>query len=140
MARNTILIRGNAREESILFDEATRPGSLMEITSTGVQKHNTAGGAVLVLAFAREQHENQGADVDDLIASGDNAAVIFPELGAKINAVTSDTIARGGAVESDGDGGVRAYGSGYRIGVAVSASDLSGAVGRVEIILNPIGV
>jgi len=138
MARNKILIRGSAREESSLFDEAVTPGMLVELTATGVQKHSTAGG-VAALAFAREQHENQGGDVDDDIPASDYGTVLFPCLNAKVNAYTSDTIARGDWVESDGAGGVRLYGSGYRLGQAVSASDLSGTNGRVEIILNPIG-
>lgn len=137
--RNKILIRGNAREESSLFTVQTRPGMLLEIVAGGgVKPHATAGG-VASMMFAREQHENQGGDVDDQIAAADYGTILFPELGAKINAVTSDTIARGDFVESDGAGGVRVYGSGYRIGQAVAASDLSGTVGRVEIIVNPIG-
>lgn len=136
--RNKILLRGMAREEDEIFGEATRPGSLLRVTSSGVSKHNVAGGVATPI-FAREQHENQGGDVDDNIPSGDTGTVLYPALGAKINAVTDDTIARGDWVESDGTGGVRTYGSGYRIGQAVAASDLSGSVGRVEIVINPIG-
>lgn len=137
--RNTILLAGDAREDSGLADGAITPGSLVQLTSTGYND-NVSAGAVCIPAFAREQHENQGADVDDNIASGDNFTVLFPQHGAVINALTSDTIARGEYVESDGSGGVRLYGSGFRIGQAQTASDLSGSNGRVEIVISPLGV
>lgn len=136
--RNTVLVRGMAREEDALADEAITPGMLVELTATGVQRHNAAGGVATPI-FAREQKENQGADIHDEIASGDYVTCLYPKLGDVINAYTEDTIALGGWVESDGDGGVRAYGSGYRIGQARKASDFSGTTGRVEIIINPIG-
>lgn len=138
--RNTILIRGNAREENALITTgASRPGSLMQHVATGYKKHATAGGAAAVIVL-KEQHETQGNDIDDNVAQNDKATVLFPELGAVINFVTSDTIARGEWVESDGAGGVRLYGSGYRIGIAQAASDLSGTVGRVEVAVQPIGL
>ena len=140
MARNTILLRGTPHEESGIASGAIRPGMLVEPTSTGHFKaHDTAGGAAAAL-FAREQHENQGNGIDDNIASGDDVTVLFCSAGDKINAVTDDTIAKDEFVESAGDGKVRVYGSGYRIGYAVAASDLSGSVGRVEIIIAPVGV
>lgn len=137
--RNTILLDGGFREDTGLADGAITPGSLVQLTSTGYND-NVSAGAACVPAFAREQHENQGADVDDNIASGDTVTVIFPACGAVINALTSDTIARGEYVESDGAGGVRLYGSGFRIGQAQTASDLTGSNGRVEIVVAPLGV
>ena len=140
MSREAILLRGNAREENhLITDSAATPGMLMEQTATGYKKHATAGGAAIV-AVLREQHENQGADIDDNVAQNDQGTILFPELGAVVQFFTSDTIAKGGWVESDGVGGVRAYGSGYRIGQAKAASDLSGTNGRVEVIIAPIGV
>jgi hypothetical protein len=137
MARNKILLRDVGHWEDaevVVTDAVVRPGMLLEPTATGYRPHNTAGG-VASYVFARAQHENQGNDVDDTIAVGDSFAALVCAPGCKINAYTSDTIAKGGWVESDGTGGVRAYGSGYRIGRAYAASDLSGTVGRVEIIL-----
>lgn len=139
MARNEIMIRGSAREQNeLITNAATRPGSLLQQTATGYRAHQTAGGAAIV-AVLKEQHENQGNDIDDNVAQNDQGTVLFPELGAIVNFVTSDTIARGEWVESAGDGSVRLYGSGSRIGQARAASDLSGSVGRVEVIICPIG-
>ena len=73
------------------------------------------------------------------IAAGDEVVVLKPNLGATINAVTADTIARGDAVESAGNGAVRPHGSGAAIGIASKDSDLSGDVGRVEIVIAPLG-
>ena len=144
MARNTILLRGDAVEDSFTVEGGTaiRPGMLVEISpssAVSVQPHQTAGGAAAPI-FAREQHENQGGDIDDTIAVGDEVTVLYPNLGSIINAFTADTIDAGGWVESAGNGAVRAYGSGYRIGQARYASDLTGTYGRVEIIIAPIGL
>lgn len=139
MARNVILLRGKAREDSGIAGGAITPGALVQITSTGFND-NVGAGATCIPAFARAQHENDGAGIDDNIASGDEVTALYPECGAVINALTSDTIAKGEFVESDGAGGVRVYGSGFRIGQAQSASDLSGSNGRVEIIVAPLGV
>ena len=92
-----------------------------------------------VSLFARSQWENDGAGVDNDIVEGDEVVVLAPTLGSKINAATADTIERGEFVESAGDGNVRLHGSGYIIGVASADSDLSGTVGRVEIIVAPLG-
>lgn len=135
--RNVILLRGEPREEAGIASGVITPGMLVEPTSTGHYKaHATAGGACALL-FAREQWENDGNGIDDTIASGSEVAVLFCKAGDKINAATDDTIAKDEFVESAGDGKVRVYGSGYRIGYAQAASDLSGSVGRVEIVLNP---
>ena len=143
MARNVIVIRRSSdpREEGgIVSVGAIRPGMLVEPTSTGHYKAHDSAGAIAAPIFAREQHENDGHGVDDLIALGDNITVVFAQLGDVINCVTADTIAKDGFVESAGDGTVRAYGSGYRIGYARAASDLSGTVGRVEVVIAPVGV
>jgi hypothetical protein len=139
MPRNVILLRGKAREDSGIAGSAITPGSLVNVTSTGFND-NVAAGATCIPAFAREQHERDGRGIDDDIANADEVTVLYPELGAVINALTSDTVVRGDYVESDGSGGVRTYGSGFRIGQARTASDLSGTNGRVEIIIAPLGV
>lgn len=139
--RETIVLRGNPREEGFITSEAITPGMLVEIDPSNadqILKHATAGGPAAPW-FVREQHENQGADIDDNVASGDEATVVFAQTGDKINAYTSDTITQGDFVESDGVGGVRLYGSGSIVGVAAKDGDLSGTNGRVEIIIAPIG-
>lgn len=141
MARNTIILRapGTRNEFRGTSVYAITPGMLLELTAEDVyQPHSTAGGQA-ALFFAREQWENQGADVDDNIAVGDEFTVIAAQQGDVVNAYTSDTIAAGGWVESDGAGGVRAQGSGYGLGVARKASDLSGTNGRVEIVIASVG-
>lgn len=138
MPRNTILLRGQAREEEVTTTAAITPGMLVDM-GTGAA-HAVDGGQALPV-FAKEQHENQGAGIDDDIASGDEAIVLFPDHLAKINAFTSDTIAAGEPVTSDGSGGVRLADSGdYVIGEAAAASDLSGTNGRVEIWVAAQGV
>ena len=140
MARNKILLRDAGHIElDGVYTGATRPGSLLELTATGFRAEQTAGGQCIP-AFARAQHENDGADVDDNIPAQDTGTALLCGNGCIVNAVTTDTIARGTWVESAGSGKVRAYGSGQRIGQAVSASDLSGSVGRVEIIVCAAGL
>jgi hypothetical protein len=140
MARKKVVLRGTPREESFIASGAIRPGMLVEPTSTGHMKAHDTEGAAAATLFAREQHENDGADLDANIASGDEVTVVYAQPGDKINAVTDDTIDKDEWVESAGNGKVQPYNSGYRIGYAAAASDLSGSVGRVEIIIAPVGV
>ena len=139
--RNTILIRGRAvREDAGIASGSLTPGMLVEPTSTNHYKaHDTPGGAA-ALIFVRENFENNGNGIDDAVASGSNVPVLFVKAGDIVNAVTDDTIDKDEFVESAGDGKVQPYGSGYRIGYARAASDLSGTVGRVEIVIAPVGV
>lgn len=138
--RNRILLDGRAGYTEVdgIFTGATRPGSLLELTATGFRAEQTAGGQCIPV-FAREQHENQGADIDDNIPASDTGTALYCSNGCIVNAVTDDTIARGQWVESAGSGKVRLFGSGQRIGQAVTASDLSGTVGRVEILVCATG-
>lgn len=142
MARNTILLRGQAREEGrIATPYAITPGMLVELADAGAAIPHTTDEGMAFPMFAKEQHENQGAGIDDDIAIGDEVQILFPEQGAKINAFTSDTILEGEFVTSDGAGGVRLADSGsFVIGVAAADSDLSGTNGRVEIYVTPLGV
>jgi hypothetical protein len=135
MPRKVILLRGNAREESGIADATITPGMLLEFeTANGLSPHAGAGAAAAAI-FARAAHEDDGDGIDDNIASGSEVTAIYPEKGAKINAVTDETIDRGEFVQSAGDGKVALFDSGVIIGVASAASDLSGTVGRVEIII-----
>lgn len=141
MARNTILLRGDAREEARTVASAqVRPGMLVLLVgASSCRPYNVDGGQAFPV-FARAQHENQGADIDDLIAVGDEATLIFPEQGAKVNAYTTETIEAGDPVTPDNAGGLRVADSGdYVIGVATADSDLGGTVGRVEIVVGALG-
>jgi hypothetical protein len=142
MARNTILLRGMAREEGRIVETATiTPGMLVQLETGGeVIRHAVDGGQAFPM-FAKENHENDGAGIDTVIADADSITILFPEQGAKINAFTTDTIAEGDFVCSDGVGGVRLADSGdYVIGQASADSDLGGSVGRVEIYVAALGV
>lgn len=141
MARNTILLRGTAREEARISDPyAITPGMLCELADAGKAIPHTTDEGMAFPIFAKEQHENQGAGIDDDIAVGDEVVLLFPEQGAKINAFTSDTILEGDFVTSDGAGGVRVADSGsFVIGVAAADSDLTGTNGRVEIYVAALG-
>lgn len=139
--RQVILLQGDAIEQSGVASGTLTPGALVAPTGAGEQYavHIEAGGPAAPV-FVRAAHEHNGRGIDDTIASGNDVTTIRPGLGAKINAITEETIARGEWVESAGDGTVRPHGSGYRIGYADAASDLSGSVGRVLIVIAPIGV
>jgi hypothetical protein len=142
--RNTILIRGDwvHEENGLAVDYNITPGMLVEPTvdSNGVSgftPHATAAGAAAAL-FAQVQIRKTAtgptSGIDDEIPVGDGMSAIHARKGDVINAVTVETIIRGELVESAGDGTV-GLGSGTPIGVAYKDSDLSGTVGRVEIIV-----
>jgi hypothetical protein len=144
--RKTILLNGSAREQDFNMEIATGPGALVERSASdaaAVQPHSSAGGAALPM-FLREQHEDASSatvgGIDNNVVAGGTGTILFPQLGAVINCRTADTIVAGEWVESAGDGTVRLWGSGYRIGQAQTASDLSGTVGRVEVVIAPIGL
>ena len=135
MARNTILLRGNAREEGGIATSSTiTPGSFVVMSGTGEGWALAGASAVGPIAVARENHENNGDNISDVIAQNSTFTVIFPEWGAKINARTTDTIARGDEVTWAAAGRVALRDSGDALlGIAASASDLT--AGRVEIII-----
>jgi hypothetical protein len=108
MARNTILVRGNAREEKgIALNATITPGCLVSMSGTGVGwiKH-AAGVTIAPIAFAREQRERDGNTIDDVILQNDEFTVIYPETGAVINCVSGDTLIRGDEVTNAANGTV----------------------------------
>lgn len=142
--RRTIVLRGEWWEDAGPAGAEITPGMLLEPDPSdprGFLPHSTAGGPAAPV-FAREGSEMDGAGIDTPIPSGGEVKAAWVNLGAKINAVTSETISRGEFVESAGDGEVRPHapGSGYAIGIALSDSDLSGDIGRVEIAVAPNGI
>jgi hypothetical protein len=141
MARNTILLRGTALEETRLADlYAMTPGMLASLAAAGTVIPHSVDGGMAAPIFVRESHENQGAGIDTDIPIDGECPLLFPHLGAKVNALTADTIAEGDYVASAGDGGVRLADSlDWVVGVAAAASDLSGSNGRVEIYVYPLG-
>ncbi len=85
-------------------DAAITPGMLVELTSTGVKKHATAGGNALPM-FALED-ELQGNGIDDDYATDDKVQVWIPNRGDIVNALLKDeqNISVGDFLESDGEG------------------------------------
>jgi hypothetical protein len=109
--RNTIVLNGEVREESAIADVALIPGMLVEYDQAEagqVKLHATDGGNVIPVMFVREQHENDGHGISDQIAQDDTCTVVFPTNGARINAITEDTITVAGvALASSGNGLLR---------------------------------
>lgn len=135
MARNTILLRGSAREETgIATGSAITPGSAVVQSGAGAG-WAAAGAAAFAIAFARQQHENQGNTINDAIAQNDEMTIIFPEYGAKLLGVSSETIDRGDELTTAASGklAVRAVGEPL-IGIAVGPND---ADDRVEFYFTP---
>jgi hypothetical protein len=143
MARSVVLLRGDAREEAAINSSGGTiiPGWLVTYDPSEDAPHFIAHpdeGGVAAAIFARQNPEHDGKDLNTPIADEDSFTVIFPGKGAKVNAVTTDTILRGDYVESAGDGTVQEWdgSGGYVIGQAAEDSDLSHAtIGRVHIII-----
>jgi hypothetical protein len=141
MARRTIMLRGHYEVLTAKTSTAVRPGMFVEYNAGLFRPHNAAGEPAAPLV-ALADTENDGAGIDTNIASGASANAAIVSAGTVVNAVTADTIAQGEWVQSAGDGTVEPWneGSDHAIGYAISDSDLSGTVGRVEIIYAPIGL
>ena len=134
MARNKILLRGDAREEhGIATGSTITPGSFVVPSGSG-DGYSLAGTGATFVAVARENFENDGDGIGDAIAQNSSFTVIFPETGAKILARTTATIDRGEELTFGANGTVALRDSGDSLlGHAASASDLT--AGRVEIII-----
>lgn len=136
--RNTILLRGNAREESGIATGSTiTPGSFVVMSGDGegwALAGTTSNGPI---AVARQNVENNGDGISTVIAQNSTFTVIFPEQGAKINARTTATISRGDEVTYGANGTVAVREAGEPLlGIASSASDLTDS--RVEIIIGGV--
>lgn len=113
MASNTILssAAGPVDEESGIASEALTPGELIERGgSDDFQAHSTAADDA-IRRFARAQEENQGADVDTDIASGDEVTCLLPSSGDKVLMRAGEAIAENDFVESNGSGRAQTLGT-----------------------------
>jgi len=88
-------------------DEAITPGMLVEITSTGVKKHATAGGTALPI-FALE-NELEGEEIGTALTSGEKGRFWFPQRGDEVLVYVTGSPAVGNYAESAGDGSVTPY-------------------------------
>lgn len=140
MARNIILLNGEAREESKVASVVISPGELIQPAATEgeMQPNGAAADADAPRIFADVQKENAGAGVDDDIASGDEFTALYPESGATVNAriAHGEDLSDGEALESDGNGALRSHTNGRIIGF--SDGDQSNTSGSAA--LGPIVV
>lgn len=128
------IVEGDHREVSGILSGAVFPGYLLEPTSADdTWRVHSNTGAPALLAVAREQFENNGAGIEDQIASGDSVTVCFPEKGAVILCVAEATIQRGDFVSSAGDGRVEEADSSGAFGIAIDNTYDHGALLRVAV-------
>lgn len=121
---------------------AITPGNLIErFLDSGtlkLRKHSTAAGYATKM-FALDRAELNRSYTEDY-ATGDLVAAIVAKPGDVIYALipSGHAIAAGAFLESNGDGNLRTYGSGVRIGQALEAvangAGLTPARCRVEIV------
>jgi len=111
--RNIVLLKSGREVDPLpseaKADTALTPGMLLEITSTGVKKHATAGGPATAM-FVKENSLG-GDDIDDDIASGSQVNYWLCGPGDEVYAIlTNDqSVAVGDYLESAGDGFLRKH-------------------------------
>ena len=115
------------------------PGMLLEFDSNGdVIPHGTAGGSAS-RDFAGHREE-MGQDIDDTYAVGETVKVMHFAQGMRVNAIipSGQNISKDGFLESNGNGMLKAFGSGQRVGRALEAVNNTAGPGsarlRVEIV------
>ena len=105
--------------ENGVASAAITPGMLVQGV-TSIAPHASAGGAA-ARTFALER-EYMGDDIDTAYAVGDVVKVASFSPGDVVNAlVVSGAISAGAFVESNGDGKLKVYGSGIRVGRVLEA-------------------
>lgn len=136
MAIKKVGVTGTPMEYEYKADAAITPGDLLEITSTGVKVHATAGGRALPIFAGIDKW--QGRDIDDDYAASDRVNVQVYPPGSIVNALIKDgeDIAVWDFLESgdggdlrevDTDSGVAGVVTGSVIAVALEALDLTGS-------------
>lgn len=123
MSRNrVIMLRGEAiqNEEGVAGEAGIIPGMLVQGVTT-ILKHATAGGSAR-RTFAMERDE-AGRDIDEAyeVDSVVKVGSFFP--GQRVNTIiaSGQNIAEGAALESAGDGTVKVFAAGVKIGYATEA-------------------
>lgn len=121
-----IVLQGNPiLNENGVASEAITPGMLVQGV-TSIAKHSSAGGAA-ARTFALERDE-MGSDIDTDYAIGDVVKIASCSPGDVVNAlIVSGAISAGAFVESNGNGYLKAYGSGIRIGRVLESVGGGGA-------------
>jgi len=135
MAPKTILLKGNPHQKLAKATAvAITPGYLCQYDSTAgqIEAHSTSGGNAARL-FAIED-ALQGKEIGDNYAVSSQVQFICARLGDEIYAMLQDgqNITRGQYLESNGDGTLKAYGSGFPVAVALEAVDLSASANTAD--------
>jgi hypothetical protein len=119
-ASKAVVLQGvpTYNENGVASENGIIPGMLVQGVTT-IAKHNVAGG-VAARTFALERDE-MGDALDVAYVIGDVVKVGSFSPGDVVNAVVASgaNIAAGSFVESAGNGAVRVYAAGTRIGRAV---------------------
>lgn len=110
-----IVLQGNPiLNENGVASEEIIPGMLVQGV-TAISKHASAGG-VAARTFALER-DYMGKTIDDAYEVGDVVKVASFAPGDVVNTlIVSGAVQAGSFVESNGDGYLKVYGSGVRIG------------------------
>lgn len=138
MAKRVIALLGGppiVNEESIA-QETILAGHLLELTSGGAVKKNTAAAANVARAFALERDE-LGTGIETAYASGDTVKVGVFHAGQRVYAfiASGQNIARGAYVTTDNAGRVTATGvtAPLRIGRATESVNNSAGPGDARL-------
>ena len=97
-------------QKELKADAAITPGMLLERTTTGIKKHDTAGGDAKPALFAIE-NSLEGQEIGTDFAASDMCQFVSARSGDEIYALLADdeTISIGERLESHGDGMLKAY-------------------------------
>lgn len=138
MARRVIALLGcPIITEDGSASEAITPGMLVQGT-TSIAKHASSGGNA-ARNFALEQ-DYLGKDIDEAYASGDQVRVGAFHQGCRVYALlpSGANITGGNFLESNGDGTLKAYGSGVVVARALESVNNSAGPStariRVEVV------
>ena len=143
MAYNTIELKGCGIRGETIANAAITPGQLIEVMSTGkVRKHATAGG--FHQRKISVEDSLQGNGISDNYAADAKCQWVNAEPGQVMYMLLADgeSATPDEFLESNGNGDLRVYTSGTRVGRAMDTLDLSDSSGadpssrriRVEIV------
>lgn len=110
MALNKIVLKGNPTQEERDAGGTITPGQLIMLNSSDdVVVHNLAGGNCD--AYFAIEDSLQGNEITDDYTSGNKVQCVSPVNGDEIYAIltTSQTVAIGDYLESNGDGNLREH-------------------------------
>jgi hypothetical protein len=132
MPNEAILRHGDGNQSHATAQAAITPGDLVEVIAAAgadlgkVKKHATAGGRAAPL-FA-DGNWQFGTGQDDAYAAGDTVPLLAPGVGARVLArcATGVLITRGTALESAGNGLLRALSTGVALAEALEDELVTG--------------